>query len=179
MRTTKPVPAVIQSHQELEREEALKNFGKAVRYFQKRDYERASELFEKVATGPAREIADRARVHLSFCERKGHQERHPKTAEAWYTRGVAALNSRDFDQAIEYLGKSDKMNPGQEYVHYALAAVYGLQGDPDNAFNHLAEAIKLRPQNRVQARHDEDFQALCQDPRYARLLGAGIGRPPA
>lgn len=170
----KTAPVVVQSPQDIEREAALKNFGTAVRYFQKRDYERATELFEKVAAGPVREIADRARVHLSFCERQRHQEKLPKTAEACYTRGVAALNSREFDRALEYLNKSDKMVPGQEYVHYALAAVYGLQGDPDNAFNHLAEAIRLRPQNRVQARHDEDFRALSADPRFDRLLGVAI-----
>lgn len=161
-----PVPSPL----DIEREAALKNFGTAVRYLQKRDYARASELFEKLASGPVREIADRAKVHVSFCERKRHQEGRPKTAEGCYTRGVAALNSRDLEQALEYLNKSDKLTPDQEYVHYALAAVYGLQGDPDNAFSHLEEAIRLRPQNRVQARHDDDFQALSADPRFARLL---------
>ena len=177
VRTGKTSPVAVQKAQEAERDSVLKSFGIAIRYFRKRDYQRASELFEKVATGPVREIADRARVHLRFCERQRHQETRPKTAEGCYARGVAALNSRDFDQALEYLSKSDKMIPGQEYVHYALAAVYGLRGDPENAFNHLAEAIRLRPQNRVQARHDEDFQALAEDPRFARLLGAGAGRP--
>jgi tetratricopeptide (TPR) repeat protein len=173
VKTRKTSPAVVQNVQDLEREVALKNFGIAIRHFRKRDYQRASELFEKVATGPVREMADRARVHLSFCERQRRQEKqHPKTAEGCYASGVAALNSRDFDQALEYLTKSDKLVPGQEYVHYALAAAYGLQGDPDNALSHLEEAIRLRPQNRVQARHDEDFQTLSADPRFSRLLGA-------
>ena len=173
----KASPVVVQGAQDVEREAALKDFGIAIRYFRRRDYQRASELFARVATGPVREIADRARVHLSFCERQRHQERHPKTAEGCYARGVAALNSRDFNQAREYLSKSDKLLPGQEYVHYALAAVYGLQGDPENAFSHLEEAIRLRPQNRVQARHDEDFQTLSADPRFTRLLGAEARQP--
>jgi tetratricopeptide (TPR) repeat protein len=173
----KTVPVVVQKPRDIERETALKNFGAAVRYFQRRKYEKAAELFEKVAAGPVHEMADRARVHLSFCERQRHHERRPKTAEGCYARGVAALNSRDFDEAIEYLSKSDKMIPNQEYVHYALAAVYGLQGDPDNAYSHLEAAIRLRPQNRVQARRDEDFQTLAEDPRFARLLGADARRP--
>ena len=177
VRTGKASPVVVQSAHDVEREAALKDFGIAIRYFQRRDYQRASDLFARVATGPVREIADRARVHLSFCERQRHQERHPKTAEGCYARGVAALNSRDFNQAREYLNKSDKLLPGQEYVHYALAAVYGLQGDPENAFSHLEEAIRLRPQNRVQARHDEDFQTLSADPRFTRLLGAEARQP--
>ena len=160
-----------------DRANALKNFGTAVKYFQRRDFEKAAALFEKVAAGPVREVADRAKVHLRYCERKRHHEKRPKTAEGYYARGVAALNRRDFDQALEYLNKSNKMTPNQEYVHYALAAAYGLQGDPDSAFSHLEASIRLRPQNRVQARHDEDFQALESDPRFTRLLGAGIQQP--
>jgi tetratricopeptide (TPR) repeat protein len=161
----------VQQPRDIERETALKNFGTAIRFFYRRDYDKAAALFEKVAASPVREMADRARVHLRFCERKQLHEKRPKTAEGYYARGVAALNGRNFDQAIEYLNKSDKMAPNQEHVHYALAAVYGLQGDPDNAFNHLEASIRLRPQNRVQARHDEDFQALAGDPRFSRLLG--------
>lgn len=164
----------VRKPEDIEREAALKNFGTAIRYFRRRDYEKAAAIFEKVATGSVREMADRARVHLRFCERKRHHESRPKTAEGYYTRGVAALNSREFDQALQYLSKSDKMIPNQEYVHYALAAAYGLQGDPDHAFSHLETAIKLRPQNRLQARQDEDFQVLADDPRFGQLLGPGL-----
>ena len=162
---------------DIERLNSLKDFESAVRYFQKKDFDKAVALFEKLAAGNVREIADRARVHLRFCERRRQHEKRPKTAEGYYARGVAALNSREFDQALQYLNKSNKMIPNQEYIHYALAAVYGLQGDPDNAFCHLETAIKLRPQNRVQARHDEDFQVLADDPRFSQLLGADSGRP--
>jgi tetratricopeptide (TPR) repeat protein len=155
---------------DIERETILKSFEAAVRLFQKRDYGKALPLFEKVARGPIREFADRARVHLRFCKSKQKHESRPKTAEGCYARGVAALNSGDFDQAVQYLSKSDKMIPDQEYVHYALAAAYGRQGDQDHALSHLETAIRLRPQNRIQARQDEDFQDLAGDPRFARLL---------
>jgi tetratricopeptide (TPR) repeat protein len=168
----KNAPKVIAKPVDTERASALKEFGTAARYFQKRDFEKAAALFEKIAAGPVGDVADRARVHLRYCERTQHLEKRPKTAEGYYTRGVAALNRRDFEQALEFLKKSNKMTPNQEYVHYALAAAYGLQGDTDSAFNHLEAAIRLRPQNRVQARHDEDFQVLESDPRFTRLLGA-------
>jgi tetratricopeptide (TPR) repeat protein len=161
----------------VEYETTLKNFETAVRYFQRKDYEKAVALFEKVAVGPIQEMADRARVHLRFCESKRHQESRPKTAEGYYARGVAALNSREFDRALQYLTKSDEMVPNQEYVHYALAAAYGLRGNSDKAMNHLERAIQLRPQNRVQARHDEDFQVLAGDPRFTRLFGTNVRRP--
>ncbi len=173
----KSAPEPVSKPVDTERAAALKDFGTAVKFFQRRDFEKAAALFEKVAAGPFREVADRARVHLKYCERKRQFEERPRTAEGCYTRGVAALNRRDFDEALEYLKKSNKMIPDQEYVHYALAAAYGLRGDPDSALGHLEAAIRLRPQNRVQARHDEDFQALENDPRFTRLLGADVRRP--
>ena len=164
----------IRTAADVERQTALKNFEVAIRYFQKKDYDRAVPLFEKVVASPVREFAARARVHLRFCESKRKHEVRPKTAEGCYARGVAALNSGDLDQALQYLNKSDKMTPNQEYVHYALAATYGRQGDPDHALSHLEAAIRLRPQNRVQALQDEDFQAVAGDPRFARLLGPEV-----
>lgn len=166
--STKPVLA--------EQQAILKNFESALHRFQKKDYAKASALFEKVAASGIQEMADRARVHLRFCERMQRQEKPPKTAEDYYARGVAALNIRELDLAIQYLSKSDKIMPKQEYVHYSLAAAYGLQGDPDNALSHLEIAIKLRPQNRVQARLDDDFQVLASDPRFIRLLGTDARR---
>src|SRR5712692_5279816 len=45
-------------------EAAVKNFALAARHFQKQNYEKAKELFEKLANNPLREVAERARVHL-------------------------------------------------------------------------------------------------------------------
>jgi hypothetical protein len=39
---------------------AVKNFEAGVRLFQKQNYERAKEVFEKLAGGPAYEVANRA-----------------------------------------------------------------------------------------------------------------------
>ena len=155
---------------DIEREAGLKSFEAAFHSFRKKDYEKAIPLFEKVATGPIREFADRSRVYLRFCESRQKHESRPKTAEGCYARGVAALNSGDFDQAVQYLSKSDKLTPDQEYVHYALAAAYGRQGDQDHALSHLEAAIRLRPQNRILALHDDDFETLAGDPRFERLL---------
>ncbi len=150
---------------------SLKNFEVALGYFRKRQYEKATTLFEKVATSSVQELAERARMHLRLCERKTRQAAAPRTAEEHYLRGIAALNSRDTELAIQLFNKSDKMAPKQEHVHYALAAAHGLQGDLDAALTHLQKAIELRPANRVQARLDEDFQPLAADPRFGRLVG--------
>jgi tetratricopeptide (TPR) repeat protein len=156
---------------------ALKSFSDAARYFRKQNYEKAQELFEKVVGSPARELAERARVHLALCERKlGTHGPAPKTAGDFYDLGVAKLNARAMEQAIEYLSKADKSAPNHEHIKYALAAAHSIQGNTDVALEHLRIAISLRASNRYQARYDDDFQALASDPRFKRLLHSGEGQ---
>ena len=152
-------------------ESALKNFEIALEYFRKQQYEKAATFFQKAADSPVWEVAERARMHLRLCEQKNRQPIAPKTSEDFYLRGIAALNGRETEQAVQYFNQSDKLLPNQEHVQYALAAAHGLQGNLDAAMIHLQKAIELRPANRAQARFDEDFQALAADPRFGRLVG--------
>lgn len=150
---------------------AVKNYEAALRNMQKQNYERAKEIFEKLVTGGPSEIADRARAHLRWCEQKLHLDNKTlRTAEDYYVAGVSALNARKLERAVELLAKADKLEPRREETHYALAAAYALLGDADTALENLKASIALRPQNRFQARHDEDFQSLVSDPRFAGLV---------
>ncbi len=149
---------------------AVKNFETAVHQIQKQNYEKAKDILEKLAAGPVRELAARARVHLRLCEQRLNRATvTPKTAEDCYNQGVIALNARKLDQAMEHLGKADKLAPDQEHIRYALAAVRARQGNPEPALEHLKAAITLRPENRFRARHDEDFESLAKDARFKRL----------
>ena len=150
---------------------AVKNFELGARAFRKQNYEKAKEIFEKLASTGVAGVAERARVHLRLCEQKlSRPIPPPRKAEDLYTLGVGALNSRRLDDAIEYLNKAQKSAPKLEHICYALAAAYSLRGDAEPALQHLREAIILRPQNRIQARRDEDFQAMAIDPRFRELV---------
>ena len=94
----------------------------------------------------------------------------PKSADDYYTLGVACLNAREYGLAVEHLSKADKMKPHQDHIQYALAVSHALGGNPDAAFAHLEVAFALRPENRIHARRDEDFQGLAADPRFRRLI---------
>ncbi|HXJ95864.1 MAG TPA: tetratricopeptide repeat protein [Terriglobia bacterium] len=158
---------------------AVRNFEAALHLEQRQNFKKAREIFEKlVATAPA-DIADRARVHVKACvERAGQVAKPPKTAGEYHVLGVAELNLRELDSAVEHLGKAQKLEPKREEIRYALAAAYALQGNADAALEQLKAAIALRPQNRYQARHDADFQPLAQDPRFLSLMsqdGSGAG----
>jgi tetratricopeptide (TPR) repeat protein len=153
---------------------AVKNFALGARAFQRQNYERAKEIFEKLAHGEVREVAERARVHLRLCEQKlTRLGPPPKTAEDYYTLGVGALNVRKVDEAIEHLNRAQKLEPEREHIRYTLAAAHALQGNVEVALEHLKAAIILRPANRIQVRHDEDFLPLASDSRFRQLVYPG------
>ena len=154
---------------------AVKNFEAGVRFFQKQNYEKAKQVFEKLAGGSPHKVASRAKTYLHLCEQKlSRTELAPKTAADYYNLGVAQLNARNFETAIEYLNRADRLGPNQDHVRYALAAALTLLGNVEAALEHLKAAIELRPANRFLARKDEDFQLLADDPRFRRLLHPGV-----
>ena len=160
---------------------AVRSFEAGLHLEQRQNFKKAREIFEKlVATAPA-DIADRARVHVKACvERAGQIAKPPKTAGEHHVLGVAELNLRHLDSAVEHLSKAQKLEPQREEIRYALAAAYALKGNAEAALEQLKTAIALRPQNRFQARHDADFQPLAADPRFLSLVSQdGSGPGPA
>ena len=148
----------------------IKNFETGVRAFQKQNYGKAAEIFEKLIDSDARDVAERAQMHLRLCrQRSGRLARPPKSADEYYAMGIACLNARNLEQAVEHLSKADKMKPNQDHVRYALAVSHALEGNIETAFAHLEAAFALRPENRIHARRDEDFQGIAADPRFRRL----------
>ena len=173
--SAKSSPQSIQQRRiEAHYQSALKNFEAAVSAFQKHNFERARELFAKVAAGPTGEVAVRAETYLRMCEGKLHPAQPvAKTAAELYDLGIAQLNARQLEAALESLKRAFALSPHQEHIRYALAAAHAQQGNVETALEHLKAAIELRPANRYLASRDEDFQPLTADPRFARLLQSG------
>ncbi len=150
---------------------AVKAYESAVRHIQRQNYEKAKEILDKLVISAPAGVADRARVHLRLCEQKLHPPAKTlKTVEDFYVAGVSELNARRVERALEYLTKAEKLDPKREEIHYALAAAYALQSNSSAALEHLNKSIKLRPENRFQARQDEDFEALAADARFQSLV---------
>ncbi len=150
---------------------AVKNYEAAVRHIQKQNYDKAKEILDKLVSSAPAEVADRARVHLRLCEQKLHPPAKPlKSAEDYYLAGISELNARRLDLSLEYLAKAEKLEPKREEIQYALAAAYAIQGNSETALEHLRKSIELRPQNRFQARQDEDFDLLAADSRFLSLV---------
>jgi tetratricopeptide (TPR) repeat protein len=150
---------------------AVRTYEAAARAFQQQNYAKAKELFEKLVSNPVLDVAERSRVHLRICEQRLNPAvPAPKGAAEHYDLGVAELNARRLDDAIEHLSKALKSAPERDEIHYALAAAYALRGDADAALDRLKAAVTLRAQNRYLARGDKDFEALRADARFQALV---------
>ena len=150
---------------------AVKNFEMGVRAFRRQNYEKAAEIFAKLVGSEVRDVAERAHMHLRLCRQRTSRSKPVlKSAEDYYALGVACLNAGEYGLAIEHLSKADKLKAQQDHVYYALAVSHALGGNRDAAFAHLERAFALRPENRIHARRDQDFQGLAADPRFRRLL---------
>ena len=147
-------------------EEQMKQYEEALRLFQEQKYAKAKALFEKVLTGPTKECADRARVHLRIVDQrlKPTDSPSPKSPEDHYQHGVAMMNMGRWDDAREHLERARKLAPKADYVVYAMAALDCLTGEADSAMENLKIAIQLRPENRYHARNDQDFAFLAGRP---------------
>ena len=152
--------------------QALQNYEAGLRAMQEHKFDKAKPLFQKVLTGPSKELIDRATVHLNICTQ--HLERPAssqfKTPEEHFDYAVSLMNVGDYVTAREHLDKLLKQSPKADYVIYGLAALECLTGHVEDSLRHLDEALRLNPQLRFQARNDSDFQNLTEDPRFTELL---------
>jgi tetratricopeptide (TPR) repeat protein len=151
--------------------QAVQNYEAGLRLMQERKFERARAMFQKVAAGPSNELAERVAVHLNAIQQAlARSTTSFKSPEEHYDYAVALMNQGDYDGAREHLEKMAKQQPKTDYLWYGLAALSALQGRGEEAMKNLTESIRLNPSNRIQARNDNDFQNLLDDPRFTELL---------
>jgi Flp pilus assembly protein TadD len=149
----------------------LGTFEAAMRLFHARNLGEARTLFQKAAEGPERDVANRARLHMSMCDRRLEQVKPTLgSAEDYYNYGVALLNTRNVPEARVHLEQALQMAPGSEHIHYALALAQALSGDLAAAHQNLSRSIELQPRNRQLARQDTDLAPLANQPPFDGLL---------
>jgi tetratricopeptide (TPR) repeat protein len=152
--------------------QAVQNYEAGLKAIQERKFERAKSLLEKVVSGPSRELADRASVHLNTCNQQLATRGSSgfKTVEEHYDFAIALMNSGDYDGARSHLEKLSKQSPKSDFIWYGLALLDCLTHRFEPALKNLQEAIRLNPAVRYQARNDADFKNLADDPRFTELL---------
>ena len=149
----------------------LGSFEAAMKLFHARDFTPARERFLQAAEGPERDVANRSRLHAAMCERRLEQAApNLRSAEDYYTYGVAEINARNVAEARAHLERALQLAPGADHIYYALALAQALGGDLAGAHESMKRAIELEPRNRIMARQDADFAPLANQPPFDMLL---------
>lgn len=149
----------------------FQHYQAAVQLVQQSKFDKAIAAFEKlIPTAPA-EIVERCKMYLHTCQRQLEKQGLAfNTPEERYDYAVSQLNAGYFEEAGDQLQAILASHPQSDYAYYGLALLDSITGRVDGCLENLSRAIELNPKNRLQARSDNDFQNMVDDPRFTELL---------
>jgi hypothetical protein len=93
--------------------------------------------------------------------------------EAWtfHSDSMRAYGEQRYADALEAVRAGLQRKPDHPGLHYNYACFATLAGDTsDETFGHLRRSVELLPRFREQARTDDDFAAVRDDPRFEQAL---------
>lgn len=150
---------------------AFQHYQAAVLLLQQGKFEKALAAFEKLLLTAPAEIKERCQMYIVTCQR---QMERPSltfaTPEEHYDYAVSQLNTGYYEEAREQFNNILADYPLADYALYGLALLDAITGHTQDCLGNLARAIELNPRNRLQARADNDFQSMADDPRFTELL---------
>ncbi|MGH9563343.1 MAG: TPR end-of-group domain-containing protein [Terracidiphilus sp.] len=149
----------------------FQHYEAAVLLLQQGKYEKALSALEKLLPEAPAEIQDRCRIYISTCQRQLQSRgRSFATPEEHYDYAISLLNTGYYEEAREQLNLILGDHPDADYACYGLAVLESITGHTQQCLTSLSRAIELNPRCRVQARADNDFQNMADDPRFTELL---------
>ena len=150
---------------------AFNHYQAAVQYLQQGKYEKALDAFNKLLPTAPPALVERCRMYIATCRR---QIEKPAlkflTPEEHYDYAVSQLNVGYYDDAREQFQAILAGHPTADYAYYGLALLSAITGQSQDCLDNLQRAIDMNPKNRLQARVDNDFQSMVDDPRFTELL---------
>lgn len=147
------------------------HYQSAVQLVQQGKFDKALAAFEKLLPNAPFEIIERCRMYMHTCQRQLEKQGLAfQTPEERYDYAVSQLNGGYFEEAAEQLRGIIADYPQADYAYYGLALLDAVTGRVQGCLDNLAKAIELNPKNRLQARSDNDFQNMVDDPRFTELL---------
>ena len=90
-------------------------------------------------------------------------------------RGITYAKMERYDEALADLNRSQELEPDDANTFYNLACLFSLWGKTDDALAYLKKAIGKAKEYREVARTDKDFDNICDDPGFTKLLGSEPG----
>lgn len=168
---TPPAPVKPDSHSTSGAASSFNHYQAAVQLLQQGKFDKALAAFEKMLPTAPVEIRERCKMYISTCQRQLDQTKLSfATPEEHYDYAVSQLNTGYYEEARDQFNNILNAHPGADYAYYGLALLDAITGQAQECLDHLARAIELNPKNRLQARVDNDFQSMVDDPRFTELL---------
>ena len=93
--------------------------------------------------------------------------------DAWpfHRDSMVAYGDQRYTDAVEAVRRALEHVPDNAGLHYNYACFATLAGDTgDETFAHLRRSVELHPSFREQARRDDDFASVREDPRFEQAL---------
>ena len=93
--------------------------------------------------------------------------------EAWplHSESMRAYGEQRYADALEAVRGALEHTPDHAALHYNYACFATLAGETsDETFGHLRRSVELLPRFREDARRDDDFAAVRDDPRFEEAL---------
>jgi tetratricopeptide (TPR) repeat protein len=150
---------------------AFQHYQAAVQLLQQGKYDKAQAAFEKLLPAAPAELQERCKMYISTCQRQLEKNNLTfQTPEEHYDYAVSQLNTGYYEEAREQFNLILAEHPEADYACYGLALLDAMTGRTQDCLRNLAQAIELNPRNRLQARVDNDFQSMVDDPRFTELL---------
>lgn len=150
---------------------AYTQYNAAVHLVQQGKFDKALAAFEKLLPGAPGPIAERCRMYMTTCRR---QLERPSltfaTPEERCDYAVSQLNQGLFEEAREHFTAIVQGHPTADFAYYGLAVLDSITGRSQDCLQNLGRAIELNAKNRLQARSDNDFLNMLDDPRFTELL---------
>ena len=98
----------------------------------------------------------------------GGERGKPFSVSPWerHSAGLRFFATGEYERAVEFFEGAQREEPDQPGLLYNLACAESLLGRTDDALEHLARSIELRPSFREAAQTDSDFDPIRADPRF-------------
>ncbi|SEM71953.1 TPR repeat-containing protein [Syntrophus gentianae] len=97
-------------------------------------------------------------------------EKAPDYADAYSNRGVAYMQQRKFNKALEDLKKAKELKADSPSIRYNLACLYSLKGDVDFGLDELDASLTNGFSDYESLRKDPDLNNLRKHPEFKKVL---------
>jgi tetratricopeptide (TPR) repeat protein len=153
------------------RKSTIKDYESAIKLVHANKFDKAHEAFTVLLESAPADIAPSIRMYMTTCATeiaKGATKFDNQ--EERYDYAVSLLNHGHYEDAREHFDAILKTDKSCDYAFYGLALLAAMTCDSPRCIELLTEAIRLNPQNRLQARNDSDFESVADDPSFTELL---------